>query len=301
MDGVATAARWDFLSLPNHDGDTTSLNSTNIGLFRYESILKDNTSTCVLYSRLFVGRDYPWLQTAQLCCIFGPLLGLFAMLTTWFLNKHPARSFVSGSLLLLAAGVQSASVVASTSYCQASSGGFWDCPWLMGAHANILAAVLFFLGWLVAIGGICKKKKKKRTNTCFTTSTRLFTDNKSTTDTQSRNSSEAGSLRGLDVVVEEPQPQELPHGLPQGDDDDLQDVELDASNNNNVKEEQKTEEPKKITAEELLGTNDAIVFRAVSQGAQVIRNMKQMIARKQQPQHDPLENYSGDQEDNFVV
>jgi hypothetical protein len=85
--------------------------------------------------------------------VFATVAWILAMIGV---NKNPTAFF-----LLLATGVQAASVVASMSWCTE----FWDCPWLFGSLSNVAAACLFFLSWLLAMCCLAKEQRKKENDT----------------------------------------------------------------------------------------------------------------------------------------
>jgi hypothetical protein len=143
---------WSFLPL-------NSTEVASIGLFRYQ-IGGDNTAfedprhgQCAQYNPLFLGSDYAWLYTAQICLVLGPVMGVVAWLFAMTgVNKHPTAFF-----LLVATGIQTTAVVASMTWCDE----FYNCPWLLGSLANAVAACLFFLSWLVAMFCLQKEKQKE--------------------------------------------------------------------------------------------------------------------------------------------
>jgi hypothetical protein len=110
------------------------------------------------------------------------------------------------------------------------SGGRFWAPWLSGANTNAATVVLFLLSWMVVSFGF-----RRQTN-----------EEEEPIDEKGASLDEThGSL----------------HEIPTDDEEgEFQDVEL---GDEDAKEH-------KITAEELLGTNDPIIFRAVAQGAKAI-------------------------------
>ncbi|KAG7349280.1 hypothetical protein IV203_011877 [Nitzschia inconspicua] len=148
----ADVARNDWSFLPLNNTDVSS-----IGLFRYQ-IGGDDASDfedprhgqCAQYNPLFLGNDYSWLFTAQICLVLGPVMAVVAWIFAMIgVNKNPTSFF-----LLVATGVQASAVVASMSWCDE----FFDCPWLLGSLANVVASCLFFLGWLLAMFGLKKEE-----------------------------------------------------------------------------------------------------------------------------------------------
>ena len=114
-----------------------------------------------------------------------------------------------------------------------SCNGFWNCPWLGGAQANFAATGLFLVGWIVVICG--------------------YRSDSITTRRENNNNEEpAGSTKEASFA-----------DIDSGFDGDLEDVELG---------ELELEQRKgAMTAEELLGTNDPIIHRAVAQKAKAVR------------------------------
>ena len=111
---------------------------------------------CVTYSEFWVGTDYPWKFTSQFFIILG---SMFAF-ASWSVMISGNDHFWIGSFFLLSAGLQCATIIASLSWCDQ----YWNCPWLMGALANLMAAVLYTLCWILAVCGLVEVKAKRRTN-----------------------------------------------------------------------------------------------------------------------------------------
>jgi hypothetical protein len=126
-------------------------------------------------------------------------------------------------------------------------------PWMIGAYINALSVAFFYVSWtIVTFDFHCCCKKERPTE-------------KEAPDTGSSEESSRSY------------PSSSNNGLPRAKkmmmmDDEFEDVELC----DNVKEH------KLLTAEELLGTNDPIIFKAVAQGAMAIRefaiNKKEELA-----------------------
>jgi hypothetical protein len=163
---------WSFL--PERDMDTT----ISIGIFRYQTTSIDEaydddessnatitstpatvgndayTSTsneqCVSYPGFWVGIDYRWKFTAQLCSIMGTVLAF----VTWGVIIVGADRFWVCIFLLLATGFQSATVISSLSWCDQ----YWNCPWLLGALVNLVAVCLFLSSWVIAMWGLVETR-----------------------------------------------------------------------------------------------------------------------------------------------
>jgi hypothetical protein len=159
---------WSFL--PEKDMDTT----ISIGIFRYQTTSIDEaydddessnattTSTpatagneayisisndqCVSYPGFWVGTDYRWKFTAQLCSVLGTIIAF----VSWCVIMVGADRFWICIFLLLATGVQSATIISSLSWCDQ----YWNCPWLLGALINLVAACLFLSSWVLAMWGL---------------------------------------------------------------------------------------------------------------------------------------------------
>jgi hypothetical protein len=223
---AVTSCRWFALTSKNNGWDFVDADKTeNVGLFRFED---DESTDCIRYDSLFFGRDdQPWLFTAQLCVLLGPLVGLMAALA----NCCHGHTCTTACILLFAAGLQGATVVASAAPCN----GFWNCPWLGGAQANFAATGLFLVGWIVVICGYRSDSITIRRENHNNNEEPAATKEASFADTDS------------------------------GFDDDSEDVELGEL-------ELEFEQRKgAMTAEELLGTNDPIIHRAVAQKAKAVR------------------------------
>lgn len=126
--------------------DTAAGNEDNDPFFSQED--------CVTYPEFWVGTDYPWKFTSQL---FIVLASIFAF-ASWSVMIASKDHVWIGSFFLLAAGLQCATVIASLSWCDQ----YWNCPWLMGAFANLMAAVLYTLCWALAVCGLVEVKANRR-------------------------------------------------------------------------------------------------------------------------------------------
>lgn len=113
-----------------------------------------NEEDCVNYPEFWVGTDYPWKFTSQLFIVLG---SIFAF-ASWSVMIASKDHFWIGSFFLLAAGLQCATVIASLSWCDQ----YWNCPWLMGALANLMAAVLYTLCWALAVCGLVEVNTNRR-------------------------------------------------------------------------------------------------------------------------------------------
>ena len=173
---------WSFL--PERDMDAT----ISIGIFRYQTTSIDEaydddessnatitstpatagndayTSTsndqCVSYPGFWVGIDYQWKFTAQLCSVLGTVLAF----VTWCVIIVGADRFWICIFLLLATGFQSATVISSLSWCDQ----YWNCPWLLGALVNLVAACLFLSSWVLAMGGLVETRTNNSTSSSNT-------------------------------------------------------------------------------------------------------------------------------------
>ena len=149
IDNVET---WDFLP-----ANKTSIIS--IGLFRYQTSADDANASGPfatrgsLYDPPFVGSSYPWTFTAQICIIVGPLLAFFGWLMAVVgVNKHVTVFAMAVSMV-----AQFVGVITSMSLCDQ----FMACPWLIGALANVVAAISFLFGWLLSFYGLVASTKKR--------------------------------------------------------------------------------------------------------------------------------------------
>lgn len=146
---------WGFLP-----EDKTSV--IGIGLFRYQTSTDDQFNQASgpfatrgrLYDPPFVGPDYPWMFSTQICIVVGPILALFGWLTTMIDGSKKFAVFAT----LFATGVQTIGVVSGMSLCDQSM----TCPWLIGSLANALAAFSFLLGWLLSCYGLDTVAEKKQ-------------------------------------------------------------------------------------------------------------------------------------------
>ncbi len=109
---------------------------------------------CVTYPEFWVGTNYPWKFTSQLFIILG---SMFAF-ASWSVMISGNDHFWIGSFFLLSAGLQCATIIASLSWCDQ----YWNCPWLIGALANLMAAVLYTLCWVLAVCGLVVVRGKRR-------------------------------------------------------------------------------------------------------------------------------------------
>jgi hypothetical protein len=144
--------------------------TTSIGLFRhetnnnisYEVLYDDTTDTfnnnvrCEPYPKFWVGVDYRWKFTAQLFVMLGPIIAFQSLC----LAIIGANRFWICTFLLLAMGLQTATVITSVSWCDR----YWDCPWLLGAKVNLIAACSFLLGWLFAMLGLVDNNDNNNNN-----------------------------------------------------------------------------------------------------------------------------------------
>ena len=268
------ADAWDFLPKTTTTIDNENVHGVTIGLFRYRPTMEeqqqhDSGVICLPYTRFFVGSDYPWLSTAQVFTLLGPILACLGLASVWMKRYHnneknnnnennnnsntvsSSSSYgVAGGFLLFATGSQAAGTVASTSWC---GGRFWDCPWLVGAHANVLAAIFFQAAWMVAICGCCFRA-------AAAASSSAHHDNNSSNHPKDNENSLAEGTNSTE------------NNLP------FDEIELGPPPFSPPKP------PQALTAEELLGTNDPIIFRAVSQGVRVIRDLPNSFLPKQKQQ-----------------
>ena len=263
----ATLEEWDFL--PSDKVVPT------IGLFRYQVAGGSDTTQgepfapsseniqCQQYTPLFLGSDYSWIYTTQICVVLGPIMTIVAWIFAILgVNKNPTAFF-----MLLATGLQAASVVASMGWCDE----FWNCPWLAGSLANIAAASLFFLSWLLAMFGLkteeqCSEKDGDSTNSNFYSTT---------------------AKGGVSQVEESV----LSYGFSNGHEEEESDDENEEYDEEEVKERIIYIKSDKRTAEELLGTDDPIIHRAVYQNARVNRDIKSRL------EHNHEENNDDDDDD----
>jgi hypothetical protein len=138
----------------------------SLGLFRYQTGTMMTTTAaddsdvrtpitlthqCTRYEPLFQS-DMTWVFVAQICFLVGPMVALIACLVAMIGANKYATTF----LLFVATGVQATSVIFSMSLCET----FWECPWLLGSLADVVATGLFFLSWLLAVCGLVRAKYK---------------------------------------------------------------------------------------------------------------------------------------------
>jgi hypothetical protein len=168
------------------------------------------------------------------------VIGPILAFVAWLLAMIGVNKYPTGFFLLMATGVQASSIVSSMSLCQE----FWDCPWLLGSLSNIVATCLFFLCWILSVCGLLKERSPKHRD--FEREGAV--DHPSIVMTASRADSkfEDGSF--------------LTSSLEKEDD--------------HVAKEQKQ------SAEDLLGTNDPIILRAVSQSAKVVRDLTSKLKKR---------------------
>lgn len=147
------------------------MNSTiSVGLFRYETSYlyeggnstltiasnANNNIRCEPYPEFWVGVDHQWKFTAQLFVMLGPTIAFLSCC----LAIVGANRFWICTFLLLAMGLQTATVISSLSWCDR----YWNCPWLLGAKVNLVAACLFLLGWLFAMLGLVDNNADNNSN-----------------------------------------------------------------------------------------------------------------------------------------
>ena len=152
----------DWTFLPERDMETT----TSIGLFRYQNTLinddDDSLSTtiasttsayrvtdndqCVPYTGFWVGIEHKWKFSSQLCIVLGTIFAFVSLCVIMVGADH----FWICTFLLLTTGLQSATIISSLSWCDQ----YWNCPWLLGALVNLIAACLFLLCWVLAMWGL---------------------------------------------------------------------------------------------------------------------------------------------------
>jgi hypothetical protein len=247
-----------------------SINSTaSVGLFRYQTkigdgriiedepnILATSTILCTQYDPLFQLGTI-WMFTAQICVILGPIFAFVAWLLAMIgVNKHPAALF-----LLLATSVQAASVISSMTLCDK----FWDCPWLLGSLSDVVATALFFLSWLLALCGLMREEAADD-------------DEDDDHDEQSRVKSRmtgGGTDDGGDhpsilaMTDEESQAEKLWYQKSSSSSSSAT-IPAEEEYQSSKDTEKKKQE---LSAVELLGTNDPIITRAISQTARMARDM----------------------------
>ena len=172
-ENIATGEFTDRSSLPLLPSNIDHTTVQSVGLFRYQSssTTTDTSVTeqksddderriqeesvlhhCVRYEPLF-RPEMTWVFVSQICVLSGPVIAFLAWLIAMLgVNKYP-----TALLLFLATGVQATSVIFSMSLCE----NFWECPWLLGSLADVVATGLFFLSWLAAMCGLVVRKNPK--------------------------------------------------------------------------------------------------------------------------------------------
>jgi hypothetical protein len=210
----------------------------SIGLFGYLS--QEDASVCIPYDPVFLGNGGSgWRLTTQLFAVFGPIVAFFALLA----NICDKRRW-TGMLLWSAGGLQTGAMLASMSFKSGSRSFAW-APWMIGAYINALSIAFFYLSWTIVTfdfhcccqrAGPAEKEAPAED-----------------TGSEESLSFPSSSSDGL--------PREMMMMTTMSMDDEFEDIELC---DDDVKEH-------KLTAEELLGTNDPIIFMAVAQGAMAIR------------------------------
>lgn len=275
--------------------DSTANQAESVGLFRYfflgaggeeDETNKDEnfnnriqtTFSCQLYADdnnnknndwlLLISRKTdPWMFTAQLCWVIATVLAVLSTLATippaccsfgfcscfsrYFCccckATNGRASCCAACGWLLASGLQAASCLAATALC----GGydFWECPWLQGAHASAGAAWFYLLCWLLTVCGyrFVETTNKKNEDHRHHHRRRVTINNHHYHHHHGRQEDD----HDLDL--------ELAAAAPAAVVNDSKDDE-----SNNTKDH-------KMSAEELLGTNDPIIHRAVGQRAETIR------------------------------
>lgn len=128
----------------------------SIGIFRYEASFgndrndtnfpHDGEDRCLPYSTFLVDSDHRWKFIAQIFISLAPIVGFQSLC---FMIAGLKRFWV-GIFLLAAMGLHMGTAISSLSWCDK----YWYCPWMVGAKVNLLAAILFFLGWLFVIFGL---------------------------------------------------------------------------------------------------------------------------------------------------
>jgi len=262
---------WDFVE---HLEDTSQ-----VGVFRSYAVV-DGHGQCYPYASEFISRrDYDsWLLTSQICARLAPLLGVLALGATVAKSVHwNSGNCVTGTLLLLACSLTAATGVASTAWCQSS---FWTCPWKMGAYVNGFSGCVYLLAWIVAV--CCYRRFPETYHERVDehpTSVVVKKDSGTAAATEAPVSST--STVGMTVHSAEDEPN---RPVPQDNDEEsgvTNDQDLDGEMHDIELGEDVIPPPKpqSITAEELLGTNDPIIFSAVAQGAMAIREYAKDIAQ----------------------
>jgi len=133
-------------SSENYDNNFININDDNAA----------NNVRCEPYPEFWGGDDYQWKCTAQLFVMLGPIIAF----QSWCLAIVGANRFWICTFLLLAMGLQTATVISSLSWCDR----YWNCPWLLGAKVNLVAACSFLLGWLFAMLGLVDNSAGNNSN-----------------------------------------------------------------------------------------------------------------------------------------
>eukprot|EP00934_Nitzschia_sp_Nitz4_P006059 Nitzschia sp. Nitz4//scaffold373_size14178//2050//3151//NITZ4_008952-RA/size14178-augustus-gene-0.29-mRNA-1//-1//CDS//3329549601//6049//frame0 len=234
-----------------------------VGLFRYQPM--DSPGTCESYrgTSIFVSRqDDPWVLTAQLCLLFSAVIASLSILSFCM-----DRRFLAACGWLLATGLQTATTLASTSMCSTSN--FWACPWLQGAHANTGAAICFLFCWVLTLLGSIRQAATFMEGTVM----------------------EGGTVSHPSDLVEgegiSTSHEHHHHYYHREGEDNLpvdNSEEGDASSTEQKYQDELdiVEAGRKVTAEELLGTSDPIIHRAIGMQADVIREFMNRTTTRSQ-------------------
>jgi hypothetical protein len=254
------SCRWFVFDEDGIDADVFDflgdVNSTiSVGLFRYQPLADDDddsssssTVTCDQFDPLFLPGN-TWMIMAQVCVILGLILAFVAwVLAMMDVNKHPTTFF-----LLVATGVQASSVISSMSLCDE----FWDCPWLLGSLADVIATILFFVSWLIATFSLVRKPDADDDND----------------DDDDGDDSQFDKSRDTDDDEDE---DDHPSVIVMTGDEESQNNKL------TVYYDRPPSSDGKLTAEELLGTNDPIIMNAVRINARVARDMVRKVKAEQE-------------------
>lgn len=252
-------------------------------------------------------KDDAWIFSAQICVLLSMILALLSIVVAAMaagcdcgfggcgITKSRHRCLVA-STWLLATGLQAASSLAATSMCP--SNDFWECPWLQGAHANASAAILFLVCWLLSMCG------SMTVTTTMTTMTTMKNEKDKSHYHYYQNHHHHHHHHHQNDSAQQQQQQEESTRMNDKDDtvpnqiacmdraveEDTMDVNVDLNVDLNVNVDVDVDvengllddsdiggndgdvgEKKKLSAEDLLGTNDPIIHFAVGQHANVIR------------------------------
>ena len=245
--------------------DEAANQAPSVGLFRYYFNKNKNALTtkkmfapfsCRSYSKvgghvwLLIPRSTDhWMFTAQLSWLIATVLAALSTASilcrccSCFYRCWPCRccrqppevqgkvSCVTACGWLFASGLQAASCLAATALCGGND--FWECPWLQGALASAGSAWFYLLCWLLSMCGY-----------------RLIHSRHSLVAINHRLRDRRRRRRRLEPDVEDEKQE------------DADDVEAPTAG---------SRQQYKMTAEELLGTNDPVIHRAVGQKAFAIR------------------------------